>query len=44
MTPILSGIIDQAHVRTSLTKLQAEVNTYSHYYSDHDSVTVVLNK
>ena len=42
ITPILSGIIDQAHLRTSATKLTAQVETYSHYYSDHDSVTVVL--
>ena len=39
---ILSGIIDQAHLRKSVAKLEAEVQTYSHYYTDHDSLTVVL--
>ena len=40
---LLSGVIDQAHLRTT-AKLQAEVKTYSHYYSDHDSVTCTLEK
>ena len=38
---LLSGVIDQAHLRAT-AKLQAEVTTCSHYYSDHDSVTCVL--
>ena len=37
-----AGIIDQAHLRSSVTKLQADVRTYSNYFSDHDSVTCVL--
>ena len=39
-----AGIIDQAHLRSSVTKLQADVRTYSNYFSDHDSVTCVLQK
>ena len=42
MTPKLSGIIDQAHLRTSVTEMQAEIKLFSHYYSDHESVTCVL--
>ena len=42
MTLKLSGIIDQAHLRSSATKMQAEVKTFSHYFTDHDSVTCVL--
>ena len=42
MTLKLSGIIDQAYLRNNVTKRQADVKTYSHYYSDHDSITCVL--
>lgn len=43
MNLIFSGILDQAHLRQSKTgKKNAEVKTFTHYYSDHDSVTVIL--
>ena len=42
MTLKLSGIIDQAYLRSSATKIQAEIKMYSHYFTDHDSVTCVL--
>ena len=42
MTLKLSGIIDQAYLRSSATKMQAEIKMFSHYYTDHDSVTCVL--
>merc|ERR1712112_608653 len=41
-THIRGGIIDHAYLRSSMTKLQAEVKTFSHYFSDHDSVTCIL--
>ena len=35
-------ILDQAHLRQSLRKKNAEVKTFTPYYSDHDIVTVIL--
>ena len=35
-------ILDQAHLRQSLKKKNAEVKTFTPYYSDHDIVTVIL--
>ena len=38
-----TGILDQAHLRQSRkAKKNAEVKTFTHYYSDHDSVTIIL--
>ena len=38
-----TGILDQAHLRQSKKgQKNAEVKTFTHYYSDHDSVTVIL--
>ena len=43
MTFIFTGILDQAHLRQSKkTKMNSEVKTWTHYYSDHDSVCVIL--
>ena len=40
---IFTGILDQAHLRQSKkSKKNAEVKTYTPYYSDHDIVTIVL--
>ena len=40
---IFSGILDQAHLRQAeRAKKNAEVKTYTPYYSDHDIVTVIL--
>ena len=39
----LTGILDQAHLRQSKgAKKNAEVKTYTPYYSDHDIVAVIL--
>ena len=35
-------ILDQAHLRQSLRKKNAEVKTFTPYYSDHDIITVIL--
>ena len=35
-------ILDQAHLCQSLRKKNAEVKTFTPYYSDHDIVTVIL--
>ena len=40
---IFSGLLDHAHLRQSRNhKKNAEVKTFTHYFSDHDSVTVIL--
>ena len=42
-THIDGGLLDHAHLRQSKGhKRNAEVKTFTHYYSDHDSVTVIL--
>ena len=42
-THIDGGLLDHVHLRQSQgRKRNAEVKTYTHYYSDHDSVTVIL--
>ena len=42
-THIDGGLLDHAHLRQSQgRKRNTEVKTYTHYYSDHDSVTVIL--
>ena len=43
MTLKLSGIIDHAYLRNNVTKLPAETKTFSHYFSDHDSITCVCS-
>ena len=40
-THIKGGILDQAHYRGSSTEVAAA--TFSHYFSDHDSVTCIIN-
>ena len=43
MTFIFTGILDQAHLcQSKKTKMNSEVKTWTHYYSDHDSVCVIL--
>ena len=43
LNPALSGILDQAHLRrTDVNVMATPVKTYSHYFSDHDSVTCIL--
>ena len=40
---ILSGIIDQAHLRQSADKkLTKTVQLESHYYSDHSSINIIF--
>ena len=42
-THIEGGLLDHAHLRQSKgNKKNAEVKTFTHYYSDHDSVAVIL--
>ena len=41
--PALSGILDQAHLRRSdVNVMQTIVKTFSHYFTDHDSVTCIM--
>ena len=43
MHTIFTGILDQAHLRQSKKgRKNAEVKTFTNYFSDHDSVTVIL--
>ena len=35
-------VLDHAHLRRTVSKPKVEVKTFSHYYTDHDSVTCVL--
>ena len=43
MNLIFTCVLDQVHLRQSKKgKKNAEVKTFTHYYSDHDSVTVIL--
>ena len=41
-THIEGGLLDHAHLRHSKDKKNAEVKTSTHYFSDHDSVAVIL--
>ena len=41
-THIRGGVLDHAHLRRTVSKPKVEVKTFSHYYTDHDSVTCVL--
>ena len=41
-THIGGGLLDHAHLRHSKDKKNAEVKTSTHYFSDHDSVAVIL--
>ena len=41
-TQIHGSILDQAYHRGSLNQTKVEVTTYSHYFSDHESVACIV--